>query len=59
MIGGKYEELYDIIRITDFFFNTRNSRILFFLQEECGKQLATSLLMTHDYFKNYQLVSQH
>ena len=29
------------------------------LQEKCGKQLSTSLLKTHNYFENYQLVVQH
>ena len=29
------------------------------LQEECGKQLSTSLLKTYNYFKNYQFVVQH
>ena len=27
--------------------------------EECGKQLSTSLLMTYNYFENYQLVLQY
>ena len=29
------------------------------LQKKCGKQLCPSLLMTHNYFQNYQLVLQH
>ena len=29
------------------------------LQKKCGKQLCPSLLMTHNYFENYQLVLQY
>ena len=50
MIGGKHEESYDIIRIAEISFEYREFKNLILpqdnLQEECGKQLSTSLLMT-------------
>ena len=55
--GGKHEESAEIS------FEYREFKNLILpqnnLQEECGKQLPTSLLKTHNYFKNYQLVVQH
>ena len=57
MSGGKHEESVEIS------FEYREFKNLILqqnnLQEECGKQLSTSLLKTHNYFKNYQLVVQH
>ena len=55
--GGKHEESAEIS------FEYREFKNLILpqnnLQEECGKQLSTSLLKTHNYFENYQLVVQH
>ena len=63
MIGGKHEESYDIIRIVDISFKYQEFKNLILLQdslqEECEKQLSTSLLKTHNYFENYQLVLHH
>ena len=57
MSGGKHEESAKIS------FECREFKNLILpqnnLQEKCGKQLSTSLLKTHNYFKNYQLVVQH
>ena len=57
MSGGKHEESAEIS------FEYREFKNLILpqnnLQEECGKQLSTSLLKTHNYFKNYQLIVQH
>ena len=57
MSGGKHEGSLEIS------FEYREFKNLILpqnnLQEECGKQLPTSLLKTHNYFKNYQLVVQH
>ena len=55
--GDKHEESIEIS------FEYREFKNLIFpqdnLQEECKKQLSTSLLMTYNYFENYQLVLQH
>ncbi|KAJ9702765.1 hypothetical protein PVL29_004478 [Vitis rotundifolia] len=55
--GDKNEES------TEISFEYREFKNLIFprdnLQEECGKQLSTSLLMTYNYLENYQLVLQH
>ena len=60
MIGGKHEESYDdIIRIAEISFEYREFKKLVLLQEEFRKQFATNLLMTYNYFENYQLVSQY
>ena len=57
MSGGKHEESAEIS------FEYREFKNLILpkndLQEKCGKQLSTSLLKTHNYFKNYQLIVQH
>ena len=57
MSGSKHEEIAEIS------FEYREFKNLIplqnNLQEECGKQLSTSLLKTHNYFENYQLVVQH
>ena len=57
MSSGKHEESAEIS------FEYREFKNLILpqnnLQEECGKQLPTSLLKTHNYFENYQLVVQH
>ena len=57
MSGGKHEESAEIS------FEYREFKNLILpqnnLQEKCGKQLSTSLLKTHNYFENYQLVVQH
>ena len=57
MSGGKHEES------TEISFEYREFKNLILpqnnLQEECGKQLFTSLLKIHNYFENYQLVVQH
>ena len=57
MSGGKHEESIEI------YFEHREFKNLVLLQdslqEEYGKQLSTSLLKTHNYFENYQLVLQH
>ena len=55
--GGKHEESAKIS------FEHREFKNLILLQnslqEEYEKQLSTSLLKTHNYFENYQLVVQH
>ena len=55
--GDKHEESIEIS------FEYREFKNLIFpqdnLQEECKKQLSTSLLMTYNYFENYQLVLLH
>ena len=55
--GGKHEESAKIS------FEHREFKNLILLQnslqEEYEKQLSTSLLKTHNYFENYQLVLQH
>ena len=57
MSGGKHEKPAEI------YFEYREFKNLILpqnnLQKECGKQLFTSLLKTHNYFENYQLVVQH
>ena len=57
MSGGKHEES------TKISFEHREFKNLIFLQnslqEEYEKQLSTSLLKTHNYLENYQLVVQH
>ena len=57
MSGGKHEESAEI----SFEYGEFKNLILpqNNLQEECRKQLSTSLLKTHNYFENYQLVVQH
>ena len=57
MSGGKHEESAEI----SFEYREFNNLILpkNDLQEKCGKQFSTSLLKTHNYFENYQLVVQH
>ena len=63
MIGGKHEQSYDIVRIAEISFEYKEFKNLILLQdslkEEYGTQLSTSLLMTRDYFENYQLVLQY
>ncbi|KAJ9672788.1 hypothetical protein PVL29_026138 [Vitis rotundifolia] len=57
MSGGKREESTEI----SFEYREFKNFILLQdnLQEECWKQLSTSLLMTYIYFENYQLILQH
>ena len=63
MIGGKHEQSYDIVRIAEISFEYKEFKNLILLQdslkEEYGMQLSTSLLLTRDYFENYQLVLQY
>ena len=57
MSGGKHEQS------TEISFEYREFKNLILpqnnSQEKCRKQLSTSLLKTHNYFENYQLVVQH
>ncbi|KAJ9678115.1 hypothetical protein PVL29_022876 [Vitis rotundifolia] len=57
MNGGKHEESTEISFEYREFKNLIPSQDN--LQKECGEQLSTSLLMTYNYLKNYQLVLQH
>ncbi|KAJ9702576.1 hypothetical protein PVL29_004355 [Vitis rotundifolia] len=57
MVSGKCEEFS---KISFEYWEFKNLILLLDnLQKKCGKQLCPSLLMTHNYFENYQLVLQH
>ena len=58
MSGSKHEEYVEI----SFEYRILKKNLTLLqdsLQEEYEKQLSTSLLKTHNYFGNYQLVLQH
>ena len=44
------QDFDDITRAVEISFEYRASKNLIIVQEECAKQLSTSLLMTHNYF---------